>query len=145
MESHSSMWISPDDRSRESIEYVAAQLQEFARFLEDLTGERLDEQRLKETVGRSGRTMDLLAKSQRLKQGKYLRNDLTSELYEVFGTHALLGTPQIEQYAGMLCRDLEQSEPSRGITAFVDAHDPLLSGTAAGAAQFQPPVSGDCL
>ena len=105
----------PYDRSRESIEYVAAQLQEFARFLEDLTGERLDEQRLKETVGRSGRTMDLLAKSQRLKQGKYLRNDLTSELYEVFGTHALLGTPQIEQYAGMLCRDLEQSEPSRGI------------------------------
>ena len=105
----------PYDCSRESIEYVAEQLREFTVFLEDVTGSKLQEEVLWEAVARSGRTMKRLAESQRLKKGKYLHNDLTSELYEVFGTHTLLGTPQIEQYADMLCRDLEQSEPSRGV------------------------------
>ena len=105
----------PYDCSRESIEYVAEQLREFTVFLEDVTGSKLQEEVLREAVARSGRTMKRLAESQRLKKGKYLHNDLTSELYEVFGTHTLLGTPQIEQYADMLCRDLEQSEPSRGV------------------------------
>ena len=50
------------------------------------------------------KTLELLRRSQGLKRGRFLHNDLTSELYEVFGTHVLLGTPQIEKYADSLQR-----------------------------------------
>ena len=105
----------PYDCSEESIVYVADQLREFAGFLEELSGERLKPEKLKEAVACSGRTMKLLQKAQSLKRGRFLNNDLTSELYEVFGTHVLLGTPQIEKYAELLCRDLEQSGPAEGV------------------------------
>lgn len=105
----------PYDCSEESVAYVAEQLREFAGFLEGVSGERLNMDRLKAAVACSGRTLELLRRSQGLKRGRFLHNDLTSELYEVFGTHVLLGTPQIEKYAEMLCRDLERSGPSVGV------------------------------
>jgi benzoyl-CoA reductase/2-hydroxyglutaryl-CoA dehydratase subunit BcrC/BadD/HgdB len=101
--------------SGEAIAYVAEQLREFSGFLEEMAGKRLDMEELKAAVARGRHTLALLQKSQKMKKGRFLNNDLTSELYEVFGTHVLLGTPQIETYAEMLCRDLERSEPDRGI------------------------------
>ena len=105
----------PYERSAESEAYVAEQLREFAGFLEEFTGRRLDMDGLRAAVDRSGRTMELFRQCQEAKRGKFLNNDLTSELYEVFGTHVLLGTPQMEQYASMLRRDLAASPPDRGI------------------------------
>lgn len=105
----------PYERSADSEQYVAEQLREFAGFLEDFTGRKLSGEALREAVGRSCRTVEQFARCQKAKRGKYLHNDLTSELYEVFGTHVLLGTPQMERYANMLRRDIEASEASRGV------------------------------
>lgn len=105
----------PYERTTESERYVAEQLRRFAGFLEDYTGRKLDEESLKEAVGRSARTLDLFRRCQRAKKGKYLHNNLTSELYEVFGTHVLLGTPQMEQYGEMLLKDIEDSGQDQGI------------------------------
>ena len=100
---------------------------------------------LKAAAARSCRTVDLFRECQRAKRGKYLDNDLTSELYEVFGTHVLLGTPEMERYAGMLLRDIQASAPARGRAAAVDAHHSLLPGTAEGAAEFQRQMPGGLL
>ncbi len=105
----------PYEISRDSIAYVADQLRDLAQRLAGFTGQRLEEGKLKEIVARSGRTLALFQRSQELKRGKYLQNDLTSELYEIFATHALLGTPQMEDYARLLCRDLEASQPDKGV------------------------------
>ncbi len=105
----------PYERSQDSLSYVADQLRELTRFLEEITGQRLEEDKLKKIVATSGRTLALFRRSQELKRGKYLQNDLTSELYEIFATHALLGTPQMEDYARMLCQDLEESQPGKGV------------------------------
>ena len=90
----------PYDRTEESVEYVAGQLRQLAELLEEITARKLDMEALKAAAARSCRTVELFRECQRAKRGKYLDNDLTSELYEVFGTHVLLGTPEMERYAG---------------------------------------------
>lgn len=105
----------PYDRSEDSVAYVADQLRELASFLEEIMGRRTDMEELSARIACSGRTLETLRECQRLKADKYLHNDLTSELYEVFGTHVLLGTPQIETYANMLKKDIEASAPTKGV------------------------------
>ena len=105
----------PYDRTEESVEYVAGQLRQLAELLEEITARKLDMEALKAAAARSCRTVELFRECQRAKRGKYLDNDLTSELYEVFGTHVLLGTPEMERYAGMLLRDIQASAPARGV------------------------------
>ena len=105
----------PYERSTESEAYVADQLRELAGFLEAFTDRKLDAEALQAAVGRSARTVELFRRCQQEKKGKYLHNDITSELYEVFGTHVLLGTPQMETYASMLLRDIQQARQDRGV------------------------------
>ncbi|MCF0248133.1 MAG: 2-hydroxyacyl-CoA dehydratase [Synergistes sp.] len=105
----------PLDRSPEGIAYVADQLREFKDFLEDVTGKRLQDERLKESVACTGRTIEKLARAQQLKKYHYLQNDLEGEVFEMFASHILLGTREIETYADLLCRDLERSNKTKGL------------------------------
>ena len=86
---------------------VSDRLREFAAFLEDATHQKLDEAALQQAVAHSSRTLELLQQAQAAKAGRNLHNDVTSEFYEVFVTHTMLGTPQAEQYARKLLADIE--------------------------------------
>lgn len=105
----------PMDPSEESVQYVAAQLREFAGFLSDFTRRAIDEEALKERIACGARTMEKLAKCQELKREKYLSNDLTDEMYEIFGALVMMGEPAVERYADMLQKELLQAEKDRGI------------------------------
>ena len=105
----------PYEDTEENVEYVETQLREFASWLEEDTGIPLDEQKLKEHVAAGGRTMAALARCQELKADKYLSNDLTDEMYEVFANHVLLGMPEVERFAEQLEKDLKEAEPTKGI------------------------------
>ncbi|MCF0145760.1 MAG: 2-hydroxyacyl-CoA dehydratase, partial [Eubacterium sp.] len=105
----------PYDDGEDSVRYVEEQLREFPGFLEKETGIRIEERLLKERVASAGRTMRALENSQKLKVGKYLSNDLTDEMYEVFANHVLLGTDEVERFAVQLEEDMKKAEPSKGI------------------------------
>ncbi|MCR4752578.1 MAG: 2-hydroxyacyl-CoA dehydratase family protein [Eubacterium sp.] len=105
----------PYDSTEENIAYVETQLREFAAWLEEACGRKLDEEKLKEHVASGGRTMQALARCQELKKEKYLSNDLTDEMYEVFANHVLLGMPEVERFALQLEKDLAQAAPTKGI------------------------------
>ena len=105
----------PYECSEESVQYTADQLREFAKFLEEDQKKPLDMEELKRRVAAGGRTMKKFAACQTLKHDRYLSNDITDELYEVFGNHVLLGMPEVERFADSLLRDLKKAEPSRGI------------------------------
>ena len=62
-----------------------------------------------------------MQQAQAAKAGRNLHNDVTSEFYEVFVTHTMLGTPQAEQYAHKLLADIEAS-PMGGGTRLLWAH-----------------------
>ena len=89
--------------------------------MEDATHQKLDEAALQQAVAHSGRTLELLQQAQAAKAGRNLHNDVTSEFYEVFVTHTMLGTPQAEQYARKLLADIEASPMGDG-TRLLWAH-----------------------
>lgn len=111
----------PYDHDEYAVAEVSDRLREFAAFLEDATHQKLDEAALQQAVAHSGRTLELLQQAQAAKAGRSLHNDVTSEFYEVFVTHTMLGTPQAEQYARKLLADIEAS-PMGGGTRLLWAH-----------------------
>ncbi|MEE1114442.1 MAG: 2-hydroxyacyl-CoA dehydratase family protein [Eubacterium sp.] len=104
----------PMEVSEDSVAYVADQLRDFADFLEETRGP-LNMEDLKARIASGNRTMANFAACQKAKRGRYLSNDLTDELYEVFGNHVLLGQPDVEAFSGHLLRDLKNCEKSSGV------------------------------
>lgn len=105
----------PPEQSEEGVAFVADQLRELKKFLEDQTGKQLDEDRLKGVVARSKRTMDLLRACQVEKRSKTLTSDVTSELYEVYLTHSGMGSAAALRYAQQLLKDLKAAPAAHGI------------------------------
>jgi len=105
----------PNDQSEESVHYVAEQLRDMVRFIEEQTGEKLDENVLKDAVTRSRDSLKNFEEAIKLKKNTYLPNDITSEMYEVFLTHPLLGSKETLKYSQMLLEDLRNAKPKKGI------------------------------
>lgn len=105
----------PYEINTDSIAYVADQLREFAVFAQDETGKKLSEDTLKEHVASANRTMHYFAAFQKKKADKYLSNDVTDELYEVFGHHVLLGMSEVEQVARSFAREADSYPASKGV------------------------------
>ena len=116
----------PYDHDEYAVAEVSDRLREFAAFLEDATHQKLDEAALQQAVAHSGRTLELLQQAQAAKAGRNLHNDVTSEFYEVFVTHTMLGTPQAEQYARKLLADIEAGV--RFDVLFLDVLMPGING-----------------
>lgn len=105
----------PSEQSEESIQYVASQLRDMVKFIEEQTGKTLDENILKEAVARSRDSLKNFEEAFKLKNNTFLPNDITSEMYEVFLTHPLLGSEETLKYSQMLLEDLRNAEPKKGI------------------------------
>ena len=105
----------PYEQNEEAVCHVETQLREFTAFLKDVTGIQPSEEALKKHITMASRSMEAFSRAQKLKKGKYLSNDLTDEMYEVFANHVLLGTPEVERFALQLEKDIAAAQPSRGI------------------------------
>lgn len=71
----------PDAVSEASVSYVADQLRNLARFLENQTGRVVDENALRVRVERGKRTLETYKKFHQLRRGKDIPSDLVSPLY----------------------------------------------------------------
>ena len=105
----------PKSQDSDSVAYVADQLRELGTFLEEVTGKRLDETRLKDAAARSGRTIGLLRECLREKRTRYLPSSVVSELNEIYMTHNALGTREAETYASRLLAELKAAPETRGL------------------------------
>lgn len=105
----------PNDQSEESVQYVAEQLRNMVKFIEKHTGKILNENILKEAVARTRDSLKNLEEAFKLKKNTFLLNDITSEMYEVFLTHPMLGSKETLKYSQMLLEDLKNAKPKKGI------------------------------
>lgn len=105
----------PPERGEDAVAYVADELRELSAFLEDHTGRRPDNERLRETLVRSRDTAEALRACMRQKRGVWLPGDVTSEMYEIYAVHNALGTPEAQRYAEQLLLDLKMARPAHGI------------------------------
>ena len=105
----------PTSADEESIKYVADQLREMTAFIEEHTGRKLDENVLKQYAVRTKETIDNFKECLELKKDTTIPNDITSEMYEVFLTHPMLGTEETLKYSQMLKEDLKNAPKKSGI------------------------------
>ncbi len=104
----------PMQQNEENVRYVADQLRDMARFLEEHTGKKIDEEALKVRLRRSRRTLETYRTVQRLRANKYVPTDLVTPLYCGMTNNILLGTEEQERYMQKLLRDVKKAGPSRG-------------------------------
>lgn len=104
----------PFESSPQAVDYVAGQLRQMGEFLTQQTGLPLDDGQLARTVARSQRTMALYHRGLRLRAGRQVLSDLTSELLRTAAFHFLLGTPETEAYARQLLREITTAPPAQG-------------------------------
>jgi benzoyl-CoA reductase/2-hydroxyglutaryl-CoA dehydratase subunit BcrC/BadD/HgdB len=104
----------PLQQNEENVAYVAQQLQYLATFLSEVTGKRIDEERMKERLASSKRSLDNYRSFQRLRAEKYVPADLVTPLFCGMTNNILLGTPEEEAYTKMLLRDIKHAAPAKG-------------------------------
>ena len=98
----------------ESVAYVATQMHELAHFIEDAMGKKLDGKKLRSSIATENRSIRLYHEYFRELSSKYLPNELTSEMYKIFLTHVLMGTPHAEHYFKLLLEDVRRAKPANG-------------------------------
>lgn len=104
----------PWTQTEADVRAVASQLRDLGRFLEDITGNKIDEKRLMSRIRRSIDTMDTFRQARRLQKDKYIPTDLVSPQYGAMVNNVLLGTPEVEKFARMLLKDVKLAGPARG-------------------------------
>ncbi|MCD7736422.1 MAG: 2-hydroxyacyl-CoA dehydratase family protein [Lachnospiraceae bacterium] len=104
----------PAGRTAENVAYVAGQMRDLAVFLEKNTGKKIDENRLRERMKRSERTLATYDAFQKARADKYVPTDLVSPLYSGMTQNILLGTKEEEAYVKRLLSGLKNAEPSKG-------------------------------
>lgn len=104
----------PDRNTPDTVAYVAGQLRELKSFMEEITERRLEEESLKKVILRENNSIRLYRKYFDELSGKYLPNDMTSEMYKIFLTHVLLGTRDAERYFELLLEDTLAAAGSGG-------------------------------
>lgn len=104
----------PHSIGEDAVQYVAEQLRLFARRLEELSGRRLDEDTLRETLERSRRTVETY-KSYLARRGEIsLPTTMTGEMCSMIANHVMLGRPESEEYMNRILRNAENA-PRRNI------------------------------
>ncbi len=105
----------PYGQDEEAVVYVAGQLRDMRRFLEEQTGRTVDEDALRAAVARSQRSMDNYQRYMALRADRQILGDITGEMFSAFALHTLLGTDETERYTQACLKVAEQAPPASGI------------------------------
>jgi len=100
--------------SKAAVSMVADELRELADFICRATGKKTDEEALKKRVARSKRTLELFARSRRMRADKFISTDIVSPLYLGLTNNLLLGTKEGEKYVNMLLADIRKAPEKKG-------------------------------
>lgn len=105
----------PYEQDDDAVAYVAEQLRDMRRFLEEQTGRKVDEDALRAAVARSQRSMDNYQKFMTLRADRQILGELTGEMFAAFALHTLLGTEETERYTQECLRQVEKAPPASGL------------------------------
>lgn len=95
----------PSNNDEDSVSYLENQLKEAVSFIEDITRKKFSLEKLNEIIMREKRSAGLYGKYLETLSGKFIPNNLTSEMYKMFFTHILNGTGDAERYFELLLDD----------------------------------------
>ena len=105
----------PYEPTGEAVAYVAGQLREMVRFIEQQTGRSIPEDALSAAVARSQRSMDNFDRYMTLRADRTILGELTGEMFSAFTLHTLLGTEETEAYTRRCLEEVKAAPPASGV------------------------------
>ena len=90
-----------------SVEYLAGQLKDFVRELENQFGKTFDEEKLKKALEIENETRKELVHFFRLQSEHYYPGELISHLYMMMGMHLLIGTQDFLDLIRFMVKDIQ--------------------------------------
>lgn len=105
----------PFERSEEAVADVSEQLRAFVDFVQDCTGRRITEDRLRESVARSYASAQCYRSFLEESPGRRLPSDMTCEMYAFLMSHVIMGSPETLRFCQMLAAEMRQAPKSDGL------------------------------
>lgn len=105
----------PYEKNEDSVKYVAEQLRELKKFLEDITGKKISEEAVKQTVSNSNQAAAYYHEQLLLRKDHDPITSLTNELYAIFMCHLLAGSKESVKYTKMLLEDVKKAPKGEGL------------------------------
>ncbi len=112
----------PGSFSEEAVSYVEEQLRKAVVFIENITGQKFNYDKLKEIIRRENASTKLYREYYKELAHKDILNDVTSEMYKLFFTHILNGTKEAEKYFELLLSDARCAKPAGDKTRILWCH-----------------------
>jgi benzoyl-CoA reductase/2-hydroxyglutaryl-CoA dehydratase subunit BcrC/BadD/HgdB len=103
----------PNSCNAEAVNYVESQIREAISFMESSIGRKIDTDKFKEIIRCENRSLSLYKEYFNELSQKFIKNNLTSEMYKLFFTHILVGTEEAENYYKLLLEDAKKAEVSK--------------------------------
>lgn len=105
----------PYEKNQESVQYVAEQLRNLKKFLEDVTGRQITEEAVAKAVDNSKKAAINYQKQLSLRKDHDPVTSLTNELYAIFMCHLMAGSGVSLKYTQMLLEDVKKSPKGEGL------------------------------
>lgn len=104
--------------TKESEEYVVAQLKELIEILEEKTGKTFNMEELKEVIKRENESKKLLMEYAKLQAERFYPGSLTLQMYMLFATHLSIGSIETYNFFSHLVEDIKTYPKSKGVNIF---------------------------
>lgn len=108
----------PYEYSRENEAYVVNQLKEMVKMIEDATGKKLDEDKLKEIIKTENETRAYMKKYFKSLRYKNYPSTLTLQMYKLFASHVFMGKKETYNFYKMLSEEIEKYPESKALRIF---------------------------
>ena len=105
----------PYEKNPESVHYVADQLRDAKKFLEDTTSREITDESLKKALANSNQAAKYYQRQLSLRKDRNPATTLTNELYAIFMCQLLAGSPEALKYTKLLYRDVQKAPKDDGI------------------------------
>ena len=105
----------PYEKNRESVLYVADQLRKLKSFLEDVTGRKISEEAVRQSVLNSKKAAENYRKQLELRKDHDPVTSLTYELYAIFMCHLLAGSETAVRYTKLRLEDVKKAPKGEGL------------------------------
>lgn len=105
----------PYEKNQESVQYVAEQLRNLKKILEDVTGRQITEEAVAKAVDNSKKAAINYQKQLSLRKDHDPVTSLTNELYAIFMCHLMAGSEVSLKYTQMLLEDVKKAPKGEGL------------------------------
>lgn len=96
----------PNDTSEAAEDYIIAQLKELIKNLEDTTHKKFSMTKLRQAIERENASFAAYSRFLELQKNKYYPSTLTLQMFILFASHLIIGTPEALKFYEDLERDV---------------------------------------